>query len=89
MDVIKDLNQFVINSIKFILNSKIRSDFDFSFELCWPLVKVFNTKVAPNNLFYLLEKFHIFRRPIAISFDLISFLCRNQLNQIPNSNSFP
>jgi hypothetical protein len=31
-DVIKGLNQFGINSIKFISNSKSRSDFDFSFE---------------------------------------------------------
>jgi hypothetical protein len=46
-------------------------------------------KVASNNLFYLLEKFYIFRRSVAISFNLISFLCNEKrLNQIPNSNSF-
>jgi hypothetical protein len=28
---------------------------------------VINTKVAPNNLFYLLESFHIFWRPLFIS----------------------
>jgi hypothetical protein len=47
-------------------------------------------KVAPNNLFYLLEKFYIFWIHVANSFDLISFLCNGkQLNQILNSNSFP
>jgi hypothetical protein len=53
MDIIKDLNQFGINSIKFTSNSKIRSEFDFSFEFCWPLVKVFNTKIVPNKPLYL------------------------------------
>jgi hypothetical protein len=53
MDVIKGLNQFGIYPIKFTLKSKIRSEFDFSFELCWPFVKVLNTKVVPNNPFYL------------------------------------
>jgi hypothetical protein len=36
MDVIKGLNQFGTNSIKSFLNSKVRSVFHFSFELCWP-----------------------------------------------------
>jgi hypothetical protein len=40
---------------KFTLNSKIRSEFYFSFESCWSLVKVFNTKVVPDNSFYLLK----------------------------------
>jgi hypothetical protein len=62
MDVIKGLNQFGIHSIKFTLTSKIRSENDFSFEFCWCLVKVFNTKVVPNTVIYLQRKFHIFLR---------------------------
>jgi hypothetical protein len=53
MDVIKVLNQFDTNSIKFTLNSKIRSKFDFSFEFCWHFVEVSNTKVVSNIPVYL------------------------------------
>jgi hypothetical protein len=53
MDVIKVLNQFDTNSIKFTLNSKIRSKFDFSFEFCWHFVEVSNTKVVSNIPIYL------------------------------------
>jgi hypothetical protein len=40
--------------------------------------KVVNTKLAPNNLFYLMELFYIFRRRLTISFDLILFLCKGK-----------
>jgi hypothetical protein len=66
MDVIKGLNQFGINSIKFTSNSKIGSEFDFYFEFCWPLVKLFNTKVVPITLIYLWKQFHIFLRSPSI-----------------------
>jgi hypothetical protein len=59
---------------------------DFSFELCWPLVKVFNTKVMQNIPLYLQKKFHISLRSLSIFPDfLLSFtLNRNsfQINQI-------
>jgi hypothetical protein len=32
-------------------------------------------KVAPNDVIYLLAKVHIFRRPLAISFELIFVMC--------------
>jgi hypothetical protein len=84
MDVIKGLNQFGINSIKFTSNSKIRSEFDFSFEFCWPLVKVFNTKVVPNNPFYLQKNSHNFLRCLSIfpNFLSTSALIRNCFRKI-------
>jgi hypothetical protein len=86
MDVITGLNQFGINSNKFTLNSKIRSEFDFSFELCWPLLKVKKVKVVPNIPHYLQKKFHIFLRSLSIfpNFLSSSTLNRNsfQINQI-------
>jgi hypothetical protein len=52
------LNQIGTNSIKFISNSKIGAEFDFSFEFYWPLL--------PNILIYLQKKFYIFLRSISI-----------------------
>jgi hypothetical protein len=60
MEVIKGLNQFDTNSIKFTLNSKTRSEFEFSFEFCWTSVKVFNIKVVPNIPLYLHNLFTFF-----------------------------
>jgi hypothetical protein len=81
MDVIQLLNQFGTNSLEFLLNSKIRSEFDFSFEFCWPLVKVFNTKVVPNTLIYLHKNFHIFLRFLSVfpKYILASALNRNSI----------
>jgi hypothetical protein len=46
-------------------------------------------KFASNNLIYLLTKFHIFQRLLAISFNFISFLYNGKrLNQFRNPNSF-
>jgi hypothetical protein len=66
IDVIKGLNQIGTISIKFTLNSKITSEFDFSFEFCQHLVKVFNIKVVPNIPLYLQKKFYIFLRWLSI-----------------------
>jgi hypothetical protein len=86
MDVIKALNQFGINSIKFTLNAKIRSEFVFSFEFCWPFVKVFNTKVVPNNPFYLQKNSHIFRRYLVIFPNFYKLLrCLEIVSEIINS----
>jgi hypothetical protein len=86
MDVNIGLNQFGVNSIKFTSNSKIRSEFDFSFEFCCPLVKVFNTKIVPNIPLYLQKNFHIFLRFLSIFPDFISSSALNrnsfQINQI-------
>jgi hypothetical protein len=38
-------------------------------------IQVINMKVSRNDLFYLLVKFHIFWRPLAIFLDLIIVLC--------------
>jgi hypothetical protein len=60
VNAIKSLNQVWMNSIKLYPNSKSRTEFRFSFDLYWPLVKMSNTKVVPNTLIYLQENFHNF-----------------------------
>jgi hypothetical protein len=40
--------------------------FYFSFKINCNLVQVINMKVAPNNIFYLQENFHIFLTNLAI-----------------------
>jgi hypothetical protein len=45
-----------------LFNSKSRSDFQLSFEIRWPLVKVFNTKVAPNILICIKTKVSYFSK---------------------------
>jgi hypothetical protein len=67
------LNQIGTNSIKFISNSKIGAEFDFSFEFYWPLL--------PNILIYLQKKFYIFLRSISIfpKYISVSVLNRNSI----------
>jgi hypothetical protein len=79
-DVIWGLNQFGTNSIKFISNSKSRSEFDFSFEFCWPSVKVFNIKDVPNIPLYLQKFFHIFLRCLDIFPDFLSTSALNRIS---------
>jgi hypothetical protein len=58
---------------------KARSIFDFSFKFRCDSIQVVNIKVAPDNLFYHMVKLHIFQRHLAISFDLILFLCKGKM----------
>jgi hypothetical protein len=88
MDVIKSLNKSGTNSIKFTSNSKIISEFDFSFELCWPLVKVFNINVVPNISLHLKIKIHIFLRWLCIFPDFLSTSALNRNSFHKNKKSF-
>jgi hypothetical protein len=89
VDVIQLLNLIHTNSIKFTSNSRIRSEFDFSFEFCCPLVKVFNTKIVPNIPLYLQKNFHIFLRFLSIFPDFISSSALNRNSFRINQILFP
>jgi hypothetical protein len=86
VDVIQLLNLIHTNSIKFTSNSRIRSEFDFSFEFRCPLVKVFNAEVVPNSPFYLWKNSHNFLRCLGNfpDFLLASVLIRSSFPKIIN-----
>jgi hypothetical protein len=65
------LEQIQIKYSQVSIKFKFRSEFYFSSEYGWPLVKSLNTKVVPNILIYLHAKFHIFLRSLNIFSHLI------------------
>jgi hypothetical protein len=78
------LNQ-VWNKFNQILSKfKFRSEFHFSFEYGWPLVKVPNTKFVPNIPIYLQKKFHNFMSNLSIfpRFNFTSVLHGKYLGKI-------
>jgi hypothetical protein len=89
IDVIEGLNQIGTISIKFTLNSKITYEFDFSFEFCQHLVKVFNIKVVPNIPLYLQKKVLYFSKVAKYFLDFLPTYALNRNSFRKFKSSFP